>query len=307
MIELDQIPQLLKEQSITIQQACMHIYDILYTNPARFNLISMDVDERSDFLLSLFPEKVKKMISCYDPQKSPFGAFIYTNIQSAKSSWNKKRNLSNLQLKTWLNDTEHALKETEYSFPQEEPKLIRICDNDETQENNPAAEENKLIFKKVFSKRFSFKENKEPIKYYKQAALVLALKSAWYITDSQIEKVSKICEIDSKAITQTVCALKANLITKALAHEEINLHRNYAYSLYSSYQQIMDSLEDKEGFLYQKYKKRSDYQKSSWMNKSRKLKNGRNKISPSNAEVAQYLGIEARKVSFYISQARQLN
>ena len=47
--ELDSLPELVALGKIGKNQAAMKVLEILYTNPARFGLQTMDEDERSDF------------------------------------------------------------------------------------------------------------------------------------------------------------------------------------------------------------------------------------------------------------------
>ena len=64
-IKLDDIPDLVKSNKLSKQEACVQVYYTLYTNPARFGLLDMDEDYRSDFLLHFLQHKTNNLIQNY--------------------------------------------------------------------------------------------------------------------------------------------------------------------------------------------------------------------------------------------------
>ena len=44
-IKLDDIPDLVKSNKLSKQEACVQVYYTLYTNPARFGLLDMKITE----------------------------------------------------------------------------------------------------------------------------------------------------------------------------------------------------------------------------------------------------------------------
>ena len=64
-IILDEIPNLVKENKLSEQEACVQIYITLYTNPGRFNLLDLDKDSRSEFLLDFLQHKTTNLLKNY--------------------------------------------------------------------------------------------------------------------------------------------------------------------------------------------------------------------------------------------------
>ena len=115
--ELDSLPELVALGKIGKNQAAMKVLEILYTNPARFGLQTMDEDERSDFLLQALP-KFETMLERHNERISPFGAYLFYSIPGMKITWAKKR----------IEDArgERAMKnsiEEEFKNGEEEPLL----------------------------------------------------------------------------------------------------------------------------------------------------------------------------------------
>ena len=140
--------------------------------------------------------------------------------------------------------------------------------------------------------------------------LVLALKSAYYITDKQITKIAEICHLDINNFHALVMNLKSDLIEREKNKEKLEIRRNKAYFQHRKYRSRIEwSENEKDDFSpYEKRKLSKKYEKQTktWKTLNQQLKRGVINIRPTNKAIAQALGMCERQISFYIKNAYQL-
>lgn len=304
-LKLDDIPDLVKSNKLTKQEACVQIYHILYTNPPRFGLHTIDEDLRSDFLLYFLQYKTNSLLEKYDPSISPFGAYIYRTVQTSLLTFIKKASDRNNYNKFFIQD---SICDYQAQMQENENSLIHVAsDVPEFSTSSKNEEIPALVYKQIFTKgthRLSLKDSRE--RKIKRGILILALKSAWYISDSQINKVSTLCNISPKVLTDSVCKLKSKLINKALNRQQIENNRNRAYCFIHNYRMQLANNET-DNFKFEQLQKKIDFQTENWNKKTRKLNSGRNKIAPTNSEIGEIIGLSGRFVSFYIRKLREMD
>lgn len=305
-IKLDEIPGLLKSGKLSFSQACIAVYKRIYCEPALFDLLEMDEDERSDFLLYFLQKKIPTMIRNYNPQITAFGSYVYTVVRIAKIDYLQQQDRKKNMSKTYI--YESIIEYDEFiARSQKSPSKI----SDEIKGYVPRSEEEKipsLVYKRFFKKephRLCVAESRE--RKLKHGILILALKSAWYINDEQIQKVSNYCKISSDILSTTVCTLKANLINKALFREEIQNNRAKAYCLINTYEQQIRNLGTYDGLpKFERIERRLEFQKRNFNSKNKLLQSGKFKIAPTNSEIAKVIGVKNSLIANTLSKFRQL-
>ncbi|MGN0740668.1 MAG: hypothetical protein ACI4LX_10910 [Treponema sp.] len=306
-IKLDNIPYLIESKEMSVQEACIQVYRILYMNPARFNLQDLDEDTRSDFLLYFLQYKAEKIVNTFNPEIALFGSYIFFTIQLAKITYIKAMTRKKNFEKTYFKDSVHNFYDMqEYA----EKSVTKIADKipsyvpSKTQGQIPH-----LVYRRLLEKqphRLSTKDSQE--RKLKIGVLLLALKSAWYINDEQINKVSQICEIPADVLTDSVCTLKAKLINKSLNRKKIEEARNRAYYFVNDYKMRLAKGEDSVSETsFKIFKKRLSYHTNSWKVKTKNLQSGMARISPTNSEIAAVLGSNDRWVSIYLAKIKNMN
>lgn len=306
-VKLDEIPELLKSNKISFEKACLIVYKTIYCEPVMFDLVDFDEDERSDFLLYFLQKKIPTMIRNFNPEITAFGCYVFTVLKMTKIDYRKKLVRNNNNQKTYIMDSildyDELLTRTQesvYNISETSPEYIP----DKDEEKIP-----QLVYRKFFKTerhRLCVAESKE--RKLKRGILILALKSAWYINDEQIKKVSNYCQISSEIISSTVCTLKAGLINKAILREEIQNNRAKAYCLINNYE-----MQIKNGGTYEnlpkftRLEKRLEYQKKNFASKNKYLQSGRCKIAPTNMEIAKAIGVPNSLISNVLSRFRQMN
>lgn len=306
-IKLDDIPDLVKSNKLTKQQACIEVYYTLYTNPARFGLNDMDDDYRSDFLLHFLQHKTQTLLQNYNPLISPFGAYVYKTIQTARvtfrKNFNDRQNYNTLFIQDSIYNYQEQMESASNSARQIASPVPEF--KDKTDE----IEIPHLVYKRLFTRtahRLTKADSQD--KRLKRGLLILALKSAWYINDEQIQKVGKVCEISPSVITTSVCHLKSLLINKAINRQAIEENRNRAYSFIHNYRmQIQNQELNTDQTRLTLLNKKLDFQKQNWNKKTEKLQTGKFKICPTNSEIGNVIGLSERLVSFYMRKIKEMD
>lgn len=304
-IKLDDIPDLVKSNKLSKQEACLQVYYILYTNPPRFGLLDLDEDTRSDFLLYFLQNKTSTLLESYNPMISPFGAYVYKTIQTSLMTFSKKlqdhKNYNKIFIQDSICSYQQQSEDSENSIlkiASQEPAFSSVDPNNYIPH---------LVYRQIFSKashRLAVNDSKD--RKIKRGILILALKSAWYISDSQINRVSQICSIPTQVITDSVCKLKSRLINKALNRQLIENNRNRAYCFIHNYKMQLENKES-DSIKLEQIKKKLDFQTENWNKKTLRLKSGKNKIAPTNEEIGEIIGLSGRFVSFYIRKLREMD
>lgn len=306
-IKLDEIPDLVKSKQMSKQEACLQVYYTLYTSPARFGLKDMDDDLRSDFLLHFLQHKTDNLIESYDPKISPFGAYVYKTVQTARITFSKK-------MTDHQNYNTLFIQDSIYDYQDKMEKNISAVTKVASTPESFTANKDKSQIPQLVYKRLTNKDTHRLCKTESQARrlklgiLILALKSAWYISDEQIEKVSRVCQISPEIITSSVCQLKSLLINKALNRQTIEENRNRAYSFVHNYRiQINNQKYDKDQLKLTQLQKKLNFQTDNWSKKTKSLQSGKIKICPTNQEVGNIIGLSERLVSFYARKVREMD
>ena len=140
--------------------------------------------------------------------------------------------------------------------------------------------------------------------------LVLALKSAYYITDAQIKKIAEICHLDENQFNEVIMSLKEQLNFRKDNKLELEIRRNKAYYQHRKLgsqlewtKQEKTSDSDYEKLVLEKKFKRHTL---NWKKLNEKLEKGTINIRPTNKAIAKALGLCERQISFYIKNAHAL-
>lgn len=310
--ELDSLPEKVALGKLDKKQAVMKVLEILYTNPARFGLQTLDEDERSEFLLEALP-KFEAMLERHNERISPFGAYLFHSIPGMKISWAKKKIEDARGEKAMKNSMEEAFKSNEektlleVAIPSRRVAQCRRIRTDFFSDASSIAAHKKGEFRdigKIFAKqgRSIIAQNRL---HEKRSALVLALKSAWYMDDAKIEKISDFCECPKEIFMKKVHDIRNKLVEKSERHEVLVQKRDKAWFFICKYREEISQME-KGGIEYEKWKRKLNYQLNNWKRKNRLLQKCNYRISADNETVAKALNVSAHKVSTYLNYARRL-
>ena len=310
--ELDSLPEQVALGKTSKNEAAMKVLEILYTNPARFGLHTMDEDERSEFLLEMLP-KFETMLERHNERISPFGAYLFHSIPGMKITWAKKRiedvrgeNAMKKSIKAqFANIEERSLLEV--AIPSKRATQRRRTRAEVFPSTRTRATRKKCEIHdigKIFEKhgRATIAQNRL---HEKRSALVLALKSAWYMDDNQIEKICEFCGCPKDIFMKKVHDVREKLIEKSERHKTLVEKRDKAWFFICKYREEISQMGTGDA-KYEKWKRKLNYQLNTWKRKNRLLQECNYRISADNETVAKALNVSAQKVSTYLNYAKRL-
>jgi ABC-type antimicrobial peptide transport system permease subunit len=316
--ELNTLPDLVQEGKMSQAYASHKLALYVRENRTLFGLHKKNEDFNSDIIVMLL-EKSKQLFEQYNSQYGSFFTYFFCFIKSLINMENKK--LASQKVIDFLEINDCI---TSYSQREEAYKLINYSDFE--QRKVPFA------YKAVSSESLKIACNKEPyhIKEFlaqkdddfkklqdnlrnlspslaEKILLVLALKSAYYITDQQITKIAEICHIDINKFHAIVMNLKSELTEREKNKSKLEIRRNSAYFQHRKYRNRIEWSEAKKDDFspYEKHKLSNKYEKqtNTWKKLNQQLKKGIINIRPTNKAIAKALGMCERQISFYIKNA----
>lgn len=290
-ININDVPQLLSSNQISIKEAVNIIWSEIYTKPYVYGLENFDEDEKSDFLLQ-FHKKIPLLIKRYDKNLGNFSNFIRGCIHFTKISWKKMQRRHELP----INTTDNFLinKSNDEYLQVNDSNQIEFLQNldnfsNQNEEDNKEPEQNEDS------------ECKTKIKIL--TVLALTLKACRDVDDKLISKISKYTGMNEDALHNLVQEMKNNEIQNDGTKEKLIAKRNNAFYFHRKYKTEMEQpgISDSS---YENLKSRYERQTKNWIKSSRLLAK-RGTLGPSNAEIAKKLGLKPRTVGFYLFCAKK--
>jgi len=316
--ELNDLPNLVLAGKVTRSYATHQLAIYLKENRCLFGLQKKDEDFNSDIIVMLL-EKSNTLFDQFNPNYGSFFTYFFCFIKSLMNNEIRKNAIQKVHDYLDVNESIRGYEEKEadyasinykdfeaqkvpYAYKKVSTEALKIACKQDTyhikQFLNKSDEENAVL-------RENLKKVSPPIA--EKILLVLALKSAYYITDSQINKIAEICHIEVNKFHAIVQNLKEDLITREKNREVIEERRNKAYFQRRKYRsKIIWAEETKDNFSeYEKYQLSNKYNKQNlnWKRLNQKLQKGTINIRPTNRAIAKALGMCERQISFYIKNA----
>ena len=299
--ELDLIPKMRRQGRMSKREAVMKMLMFVYTNPGRFNLLDMGEDERSDFLLDALP-RFARMLDRYKDSLGPLGAYLFYSMPGIRMTWTRKKAEDAAAKKA----TKRSLRNL-YEIEQEGKNSALAAKEEEGLKIRDAGEApivEPLIFKRVLGRRANLLEPKEKF-YKKRAALILALKSAWYLDEASLEKVSGYCGFSSESVRALVSKIKDGLEERRTKRTELELRRDKAWHFVCKYREMLLEI-DPSSERFKSIKRKLEYQLNSWKKKTKILQSCQMTLAPKNKDLAKILKMKPYRISVLIGYAKKM-
>lgn len=289
---IEDIPILVSSGKMTLKDGIGSIAEEIFRCPFRFGLQNYDEDFRSD-IIETFLEKGHLVLKHYRPSVGDFRPYLYSFVQGlilTKRRDTARHQISELSLKQYFSDSTLLITCTSVSsstFP------------DELTIRKTASSGSRLWNLLRRGPQYAATPDAK-------TALILALKSSFYIPSDTIDRVSSFCGIDSEDMHRLIDKLNIKLDHRACMRKKLISKRDDAYYFHRRY-----LLQMKYGngehtdmkAVYRKYVRQTKI----WNNRNFDLTKCRFRVCPTNKTVADILGICERQVSYYIKRARDIN
>lgn len=317
---LNAIPQMIATNKLTKDQAVKKMALYVQENFSVFNIINCDEDLKSDIVLHVL-DKGKVLFDKYTKENGDFFNYFYSYVRNTEITCRRKNLRSTIQEIHNVNERIMEIKDnadsyTISSYP--DPEQVRVPYRPERiniEAFQTACKSNKYSLKKYVDKHQTDLQMKEkiaqmsPIKLRK-TVLILALKSAYYLNDNQINHISNLCNISKPLLEEAIQILKSQLLEREKNKIKLEERRNNAYFQHKRYLNELRWLNEEKD-EYNKYKverviQKYEKQTECWKMLNSKLQSGVTNIRPTNKAIADILGICERQVSYYIKHAKDL-
>ena len=283
MKQLEEIIHQYFEKRITAKEVADKSIETIYKNMCYFGIHDMDEDDRSDFI-TFFYSKLEQIIQFYNPSKSSFRTYLRGSINSNLMTWKKvkyKLQAKERVVEDYVIDeytlniadigNEYVPEQSDYNF---EP-------DDSVQPQIPS---------KIKKRLNSFcKKLPESTKL-----MILALKSVSYIKPSHIHKLHQLTGIEEEEILDMFLKLQGSLYKKRLLYSRQKEYQNRSYILKKKSMLLLEKTSENSCF-YASLKKAIEFYDKRWKFNTERLKKSR-LLTPSSAEIARVLGLEANVV-----------
>ncbi|MBQ9495692.1 MAG: hypothetical protein IJR50_08660 [Treponema sp.] len=286
---LDELPNRVAEGTLSEADALNSIAETIYRFPVRFGLAAYDEDFQSEIIV-LFLQKGAHLFKRFNSSHGLFHSFLYSFIQGLVLT-EKRNKIKNLIEQNTV---------TEFMYEDDFEKPDKNLFAAEKTVHYAPTTHNTHIWK-TLSKRCTRKEDVSTAK----TALILALKSSYYIPLDAIDEVSAHCRLQSAELQRLIANLNSLLYTRIRRRNMIIKRRDNAYYFHRKYLLQMKYC-NKETTDMEQLSKRYTRQTENWKNKNSDLQERRYRVCPTNKMIARLLGICERQVSYYITRAQKM-
>ena len=306
MKDINELYSLVSNGRLSEKEALNVLVVFISQNPILFGLFGYDEDFRSELVLQIL-EKGNVIFKNYNESSGSFFTYLYCYIKSTILFLVKRFDISSYHDYFDFFEGIEEYSENQISYSQDE--IAWIEQNLTNQEvSSQELLKNDVLFHEGNNFLTKMKETSPFLA--KKVVLILILKSCYYITDTQINKLCEIFELDKDDIFQKVQKLNNTLSDKIVRKHSYEERRNNAYFRKNKYAREIEILKEKSDdvslikkeYLERKFTKTT----KCWNVLNDKLQSGYKNIRPTNKNVANLTGICERQVSYYIKNAKDL-
>lgn len=300
-LNLNLIPDMLQKNEVTRKEALNLLCEFILSDKPVFGLIKFDEDFVSELILRIL-ERGTVIFDSFNPESGSFYTYFFKYVQSVKFHLLKELSINELKYKhvvelskedLYISDTNCTYYPSKSMIKNEEKNIDEILNKSD-------------IYPKDFLKLIK----KHP-RGYEKLLLVLALKSSYNITETNINMIASCCNIDKEKLQEIVDYLNDKLECKLTRKRKLEEKRNSVYFYKKKYEHQIKKLNEevKEDNKYvsesltEKYNRK--YEK--WGNLNKKLNNSSHFLKPTNKEIANVLGLCERQVNYYIKALKNIN
>ena len=261
------------------KRAADKVFEYLYFHLHEFNVYYREEDQRSDFLLWLYPQ-LPRIIGKYNPQLSLFFTYLKMSLKFYHQLFERKRH----QRQTY---DIAVTGEQKYHFEgklkeQDASRSYEIYAASPEPEYAIAPEKERAIKNTV-----AWESKKDDI--YKRSLLLLACKSCFFIDGCLQRRLAEVLEIPEKEVAAILCRAKCEAAAKENIYKTLTETRDRYYFRYKCATLQLTAVDETHPALFQKLKTQQSYNYALWQ---RFLKRAREySRMPSNRSLAKQLGL----------------
>ncbi|MDY4902149.1 MAG: hypothetical protein SO116_04670 [Treponema sp.] len=296
MKTLETIQLEFSQGKMSLKESVNELWENIWRNKKQFNFGKVEYDDFMDFLEYAYP-KFEIFLKEYNSERGTFPSYIYSNLHRTYFSWFKKNLRNHAADRSYL-----SVQAVEYEAQQ---FLYQRCEysslNSEKQGEITLSREKQAALYKFYCGRSKRTKDNGTIsrksRFVKDMILVLALKSAYYITDSMIEKVSQTVGIEKEKLSDLCNKARENLCGKLERREVYMRKRDNAFFFHRKY--MIESKDLSKNSVWcehiaERYKKQTKI----WETANKCLKEKFCLPVPSNKVISRLSSLPIRRIEY---------
>lgn len=298
---LNLIPDMLQKNEVTRKEALNLLCEFILSDKPVFGLIKFDEDFVSELILRIL-ERGTVIFDSFNPESGSFYTYFFKYVQSVKFHLLKELSINELKYKhvvelskedLYISDTNCTYYPSKSMIKNEEKNIDEILNKSD-------------IYPKDFLKLIK----KHP-RGYEKLLLVLALKSSYNITETNINMIASCCNIDKEKLQEIVDYLNDKLECKLTRKRKLEEKRNSVYFYKKKYEhqikKLNEEVKEENKYVSESLTEKYNRKYEKWGNLNKKLNNASHFLKPTNKEIANVLGLCERQVNYYIKALKNIN
>lgn len=290
---------------ITPHQGLNLLVEDIQTFPFLYGLHQYDEEFQSEFILKLL-QAGPGFFERYREENGQFKTYIYSIIRyqiqdlirSMKKDTIREKNVEKMSVLNYEESVENYSND-EYNFVNFKPYKPEKTDLP------PFANKNNIQSNQNYKNIFTPQRGKErKINKFKKTALVLALKSCYYLTDENCREISKLCNISYDSLDSIIQELKSSTNQREEKLKQLQDSRDKSFQLKCMFHEKLN--EETNSEEKEELKRNYEYHARHWLSKNESLKQKSVLPSPTNKKLAETLGICERQVGYYLQNAEKI-
>lgn len=294
--KLEKLPLQFQSGVISEKEAINEICSFVSRNYPIYGLHKFDEDFRQDIFLNLL-ERGTHILRLFNPKFGDFFTFLFCYVSSLINTKVKNKIMNNMREKIGIEECIDTFDEKQIKYHRIDFKNFEIPKAPYAGNTIPPQELREAL------KTLAFRQKDKKV-------IVLALKSSYYLTDEQIQRICKYYDINPEYFYSMIQHCKESLVNKKYKREIAMERRNFAYYHHRRYTRILynlledDSTENKS-YLKNQYSYKEQIHHHNWTRLNNAFQKGHLYLRPTNKTVANLLGICERQVNYYINCAKR--
>lgn len=293
--EFNDLPNQYAQGKVSDHQVIEILCSFVTENAPLFGLQKFDEDCRQEIILGII-EKGRHIISVYNPKIGDFFTFFYCHVCSLINTLIKKNANAYIHKRLKIIECINTACEEEAKYLKIDFQNFEIKKAPLTRKQMTPSQMQEVL------RQLELDTNDKKI-------IILALKSSYYLTDEQIERLCRIYKIKPEHFYDMVQYCKDSIQKKSEKRAKTQERRNFSYYHHRRYKTLLeDMLKEPESeqneILNYKYEKLEKKHEKNWKNLNKSFEDGHLYLRPTNKTVANIMGICERQVAYYIRTAK---
>ncbi|MCR5401617.1 MAG: hypothetical protein K6E78_08495 [Treponema sp.] len=313
-MEIEKLPLMVQEKVISEKEALDFIIGEVYKNPWAFGVYPSNPEIIGELYIKICSIK-SALFNNYKPNTSTFKTYLIGLIKIVIKSINREvKNAAEKETTICgIQETEYEVKLENYEKDEFEYKITHFKPYVSSKyDKAPYAQKNKIdalpasisgpVYKKDEDLKIILDSSLEK---KKKLTLILALKSSYYLSAENIQKVADYCNIDKEKLENVVESLKNTMKKRITKYEKYIKNRDYSFYQHRKLLSRIVNGSDKDENT-DREKKLYEFHTSKWQIKNTRALEKARYLCPTNKAIEEVVNLGAKQIGYYLLRAEKI-